>query len=104
MQMCFACSMPLEDQQWIGLETEEQLFCIHCIDEEKNVKSCEEIFQGGVAYFLSADANATREFAEKLTRTVMNNLPYWQDQPNEILSGEKLTAAEVEDYFASFQG
>ncbi len=57
MKFCAACSMPLDSDSVIGLGTDKESFCIHCVNENKQVKSCEEIFEGGVQFFMSVDSS-----------------------------------------------
>lgn len=76
MKNCISCGMPLNKQEEIGAETEKGLLCIHCVDENGNIKSCQEIFDGGVAFFMSVIPNAEKSFTEKITRKNMKMQPY----------------------------
>ena len=104
MKFCAACSMPLESNDVIGLETDNESFCIYCVNEEKEVKSCEEIFEGGVQFFMSVDSSMTRDFAEKIVKKNMRNLPYWQEKEYPCLSGEIATDEEFSSVLAKLQG
>ena len=96
MEFCIACSMPLDNKELIGLKNDQGLFCIHCIDENKKVKSCEEIFEGGIQFFMSIVPNMDRNFAEKITRKNMTGLPYWQGENYPCLNGETATDDEFQ--------
>ena len=104
MKFCAACSMPLESNEVIGLETDNESFCIYCVNEEKEVKSCEEIFEGGVQFFMSLDSSMPRNFAEKLVRKNMRQLSYWQNRENLCLSGETATDEEFNSILSKLQG
>ena len=104
MKFCAACSMPLDSDDVIGLETDHESFCIHCVNEDKEVKSCEEIFEGGVQFFMSLDSSMTRNFAEKLVRKNMKQLAYWQNRDDHCLSGETATDEEFNSIVAKLQG
>ena len=83
---CITCSMPLEHEGEIGAKLPEGFVCIHCAENGK-VKSCKDIFEGGIDFFLSMLPDADRSLAEKLTRRNMKSLPYWQANPDSILNG-----------------
>lgn len=99
MKTCAACSMPLGDEKFIALERGDDVFCIYCVDEHQNVKSCEDIFEGGVQYFVNEE-NVPRAYAEKLTRKNMSMLPHWKGDPSPCLKGEMLTDEEFQSFFA----
>ena len=95
MSHCAACSMPLDDESLIGLRQDKASFCIYCVTAEKQVKSCAEIFEGGVQFFMSLDPTFSRAFAEKNVRKNMLSLDYWQGNTADCLSGE---VASDEDF------
>lgn len=103
MKFCAACSMPLDSDTVIGLDKGNDLFCIHCVNEDKQVKSCEEIFEGGVQFLMSLDSSITRNFAEKNIRKNMRNLPYWQNKDYPCLVGEIATDEEFNQILAKLQ-
>ena len=88
----------------IGLEKDNELFCIHCVNEDKKVKSCEEIFEGGVQFFMSLDSSIARKFVEKNVRKNMKNLSYGQNKEYPCLSGEIATDEEFNQILAKLQG
>ncbi len=92
--------MPFCDVSKIGLETDNNAFCIHCVTEDKKVKSCIEIFEGGVAFFMSLDSNFSRSFIEKCVRRNMLNLPYWKDEGDACLFGDVATEEEFNQVLA----
>lgn len=87
------CGMPLEKKENFALGDENSQFCVYCVNSDGSVKSGEEIFKGGVEFFLGA-LGGERSFAEKITRKNMNNLPYWQEHACEALKGEMATDEE----------
>lgn len=104
MKFCAACSMPLDTEDVIGVETDNESFCIHCVNADKEVKPCEEIFEGGVQFFMSLDSSVTRNFAEKLVRKNMRQLSYWQNRVDLCLSGETATDEEFQSILSKLQG
>ena len=104
MKFCAACSMPLDTEDVIGVETDNESFCIHCVNADKEVKPCEEIFEGGVQFFMSLDSSVTRNFAEKLVRKNMRQLFYWQNRVDLCLSGETATDEEFQSILSKLQG
>lgn len=90
---CHACGMPLEKKEDFAGGNEAANFCLHCADAEGNVRSCEEIFEGGVQFFMSA-TGADRALAERVTRKNMKGLPHWQGKTCAVLEGEEATDAE----------
>ena len=69
------------------------LLCIHDIHQGA-IKSGEEIFEGGIQFYLSTITNGDRDEAVRLTRKNMNTLPYWQAHPFGLLDG--VTASDEE--------
>lgn len=89
--------MPLTNKEEIGSEIEKGSLCIHCVDESGSIKSCQEIFDGGVEFFMSAISNTEKYLAKKITRKNMNMLSYWKDSNEECLQGEEATDEEFQD-------
>lgn len=98
MQFCATCGMPLENNEFIGLHNGDNLFCIYCIDDNKNIKTCEVIFKGGVQYFINEEG-FSKEYAEKVVRKNMSILPYWQGNPSSCLKGAMLSDEEFHNLF-----
>lgn len=98
MKFCAACSMPLEKEEFIALHNTDGDFCIYCVDDQKQVKSCEDIFKGGVQYFINEE-NFSKEYAEKVVRKNMTLLPYWKNNPSACLKGEMLSDEEFKKLF-----
>ncbi len=95
MSSCITCGMPLEGNHVndIGLETAEGPVCVYDV-KDGQVKSAEDIFEGGVLFFLDAAAGGDRALAERLTRKNMSTLPYWQAHPFAELDGEMASDEE----------
>lgn len=90
---CEACGMPMNKKEDFALEDENSKFCLYCVNEDGSVKSCEDIFEGGVQFFMGA-IGGNRNMAEKITRKNMNMQPYWQGKDCAILKGEMATDEE----------
>jgi hypothetical protein len=96
MKTCITCGMPLEGEHEkdFCLEIPEGSVCKHDC-ENGELKSPEEIFKGGVEFFLSsAAADGDRDLAERLTRKNMKSLPYWKYHPFADLDGAEATDEE----------
>lgn len=100
---CAACGMPLEDNALIGLEAENNTFCIYCVDENKTVRPCRDIFNGGVQFFMQ-HVGLDRGLAEKITRKNMHMLHYWHNKPDSCLCGESASDEEFADILAKLRG
>ena len=88
--------MPLTKKEDFAGGDESSNFCLYCVGADGSVKSCEEIFEGGVQYFMNILGN-DRIIAEKITRKNMKEQPYWQGKNCEILNGEVATDSEFAD-------
>ncbi len=95
MKTCITCGMPLEGNHAndIGLETADGLVCKYDV-EDGHIKSAEQIFEGGVTYFAGSVADGDRGLAERITRTNMKALPYWQARPFAQLDGPEASQEE----------
>jgi hypothetical protein len=95
MKTCITCGMPLEGDQAgeIGLELPEGSACIHCV-ENGTLKKPEDIFEGGVQFFLSLMGDDDRGLAERITRKNMSSLDYWKAHPFASLEGPMVTDEE----------
>ncbi len=92
-KFCQACGMPLTKKEDFAKSDENSNFCLYCVNTEGNVKTCEEIFEGGVQFFVS-QIGGERKMAEKITRKNMIGLSYWKDKDCPILKGEMATEEE----------
>jgi hypothetical protein len=92
-KFCEACGMRLEKKEDFAGGDENAKFCLFCVNADGNVKTCEEIFAGGVQFFLS-QFGGDRNMAEKITRKNMSRLPFWQNKDCEVLKGEQATDEE----------
>ena len=73
--------------------------CIHD-SEDGEIKDTEDIFAGGVAYFVDNVTDGDFDLAERLTRRNMLSLEYWQENPFEELEGPIATEAEFKEAMA----
>jgi len=94
MKYCSACGMPLEKTEDFAQGNLESEFCLHCVNEDGSVKTCGEIFAGGVQFFMGVIPGAEKSFAEKIVCKHMNTLSYWQGNNCECLKGEQATDEE----------
>jgi hypothetical protein len=76
---CISCSMPLEKEEDVKAQTEKGPICEYCLGTDGKVKSCEEVFEDGVQFFMNSVPGVDRELAEKVTRKNMRQLPQWAD-------------------------
>ncbi|MEF2175696.1 MAG: zinc ribbon domain-containing protein, partial [Candidatus Absconditabacteria bacterium] len=90
---CIACSMPLIKKEDFWNEDETTNSCTHCTNEDGTIKSGEEIFRGGVDFFVGA-TGVSQDLAEKLVRKNMNQLDYWKGKNEPCLFGEEATDIE----------
>lgn len=96
MKTCAACGMPLTKKEDYFNNDESSNFCIYCVNENGKVKSGEEIFEGGVQFFMN-QIGTDRQTAEKFIRKNMCNQSYWQKNPCEILNGDMATDSEFKE-------
>lgn len=101
---CAACTMPLAKAEDIGATIGAENFCIHCTNPDGSVKTCEEIFQGGVEFFLSTFPDLSKDLAERITRKNMKQLPYWQKDECVCLQGDVATEAEFQEVMKKLKG
>jgi hypothetical protein len=92
-KFCESCGMPLERKEDCAQGDENAQFCVYCVNADGRVKACEEVFQGGVQFFMDS-LGGDRAEAEKITRKNMSQQPYWQGKDCEILKGEMATDEE----------
>lgn len=92
---CIACSMPLIDPADCSHGDLLSPACVHCTDAHGNIKPCEEIFEGGVQFFIQA-TGLPRDMALRIVRKNMKALPYWDGNTSECLLGDVATDEEFE--------
>jgi hypothetical protein len=85
--------MPMANKEDFGCGDEKALTCVHCTNVDGTVKSCEEIFEGGVQFFMGV-TSVSRFDAEKFTRKNMRSLSYWKNKKCSCLDGEVATDKE----------
>ena len=84
--------MPMMEKEDFAKGDESSQFCLYCANEDGSVKSCEEIFNGGVEYMKSVGFDD--DFAERLCRKNMLRLEYWKGKNEQCLSGPVATDKE----------
>ena len=97
MKSCTTCGMPFVGAHAndIGMEIAEGPVCtFDC--QNGALKSAEEIFEGGVQFFVGAVTNGDREQAARLTRKNMQSLAYWQAHPFTLLDGAMASDEELQ--------
>lgn len=97
---CISCGMPLENPEDIGTQTKDGFICHFCINEDGTVKSCEEVFDGGVQFFMQSVPGVDQALAERVTRKNMNNQPLWKNAKNACLKGIEATDKEFNTVLA----
>ncbi len=90
---CASCGMPLIGKDDYAGGDPNAAYCVHCVNEDGSVKACEEVFEGGVQFFMQA-TGADRASAERITRRNMRQQPHWADAKSGVLEGEAATDGE----------
>lgn len=95
MKTCITCGMPLEGSHAndIAFETPDGPVCKHD-GVDGVIKSPEEIFEGGMRFFVNEVTNNDLDLAARLTRRNMRSLPYWKKNPFALLDGPEATDEE----------
>lgn len=94
--------MPMSKKEDFALGDENSKFCLYCTNLDGSVKSCEEIFEGGVQFFMGK-LDGNREMAEKATRKNMNMQSYWKDKDCAVLKGETMSDEEFSELVKKLQ-
>jgi len=78
--------MPMDKPEDFALKDETSEICCFCSNEDGSVKTCEEIFNGGVNYFMGVIKDHDKAFVEKIVRYNMNtNCPYREGKDEIVL-------------------
>lgn len=85
--------MPLNTKEDFAKGDEGANFCQYCVNEDGDVKPCDDIFEGGVQFFMN-QVGSDRVLAEKITRKNMLCQEYWKGKDDEILKGDVATDEE----------
>jgi uncharacterized glyoxalase superfamily protein PhnB len=72
MESCQSCGMPLADAE------PGQMYCQYCTDEEGNLKSYEEVFEGTVAGYFMGMQKMQRKPAEAAAKKHLASMPAWK--------------------------
>jgi hypothetical protein len=90
--------MPMSKPEDFALKDEASEVCCFCSNEDGSVKSCNEIFEGGVNYFMSVLKGYDKSFVEKIVRYNMNtNCPHRKGKDDAILKWEMASPEEFEE-------
>jgi len=95
--LCATCSMPLDKKEDVGLTDGENSFCTYCCDKSGKLRSAEQIFHGGVSFFMHQIEGMSLDLAERVTRRNMKTLTYWKTQKPLILEGHEATDEEYQN-------
>jgi len=101
-QHCEPCGMPMTKKEDFALGDETSEFCLYCVNEDGSVKLCQEVFEGGVQFFMGA-IGGDREMAEKVTRKNMNMQSYWQGRDEPLLRGVEASDEEFAQAMKKFE-
>ncbi len=102
MQICIACGMSMNKTEDFGNHDITSEFCIHCMNRDGSIKSCEEIFEWGVGFFM-AQTWANNILAEKIVRKNMRKLQHRQGGGHEMLEGPVATDDEFSELLQRMQ-
>lgn len=91
---CSTCGMPLEKKEDVGVVNTDGSFCRYCVNKEGAVKNSDQIFAGGVSFFMHTIEGTPLVLAERLTRRNMKSLPYWKARKDKCLEGDEATDEE----------
>ena len=101
MKTCITCGMPFvgAHEKDIGLETAEGPVCVYDV-KDGQIKSPEDIFAGGVQFFMAEVADGDRDLAERITRKNMKSLAHWKAHHFVYLDGPEATDQEFGEAMA----
>ncbi len=87
--------MPMNKPEDFALKDETSEICCFCSNDDGSIKTCEDIFNGWVNYFMSVLQGYDKDFVEKIVRYNMNtNCPYRQGKNETILEWTMTTPEE----------
>ena len=76
IKTCEACGGPVEEGK----------YCAHCLDENGNLKSYEDVMEGGIEWAMSEEGEKVlgqkfedKEEAKKMIEVHMKTLPAWKE-------------------------
>lgn len=102
MEQCESCGMPLANKDDFAGGDEQSKYCKYCVGADGKVKSCEEVFMGGVEFFVGA-TGVNRELAQRIVRKNMRMQPHWKDSDCKMLAGEVATDDEFQSVIDSLR-
>ncbi|MCX6732954.1 MAG: zinc ribbon domain-containing protein [Candidatus Roizmanbacteria bacterium] len=94
---CSTCGMPLEKKEDVGLVNTSGSFCRYCVKKDGKVKTADQIFAGGVSFFMHSIEGTPLALAERITRRNMKSLPFWKARKDQCLVGDEATDEEYAD-------
>ena len=74
---CESCGMPMVHDEVRGGGKKDNRYCVHCTDEEGNLKDREEVREGMVRFYMKSMAKPRAE-AERFVDEHMSKMPAWQ--------------------------
>lgn len=87
--------MPMSKPEDFAEKNVNNEICCFCSNEDGSIKTCEEIFNSGVNYFMGIQNKYDKTFVEKIVRYNMNNnCPYWKGKNESILVGDMASEEE----------
>ncbi|MFH1448651.1 MAG: zinc ribbon domain-containing protein [Candidatus Micrarchaeota archaeon] len=75
---CESCGMPIMHDDVRGGGKKDNKYCLHCTDEEGNLKSREDVREGMIQHYIRSMAKP-REAAEEYVDEHMKNMPAWKE-------------------------
>lgn len=97
---CAACGMPLTTAD-TRLRTGKGPICGYCVGPDGKVRSCTEVFEGTVGFFLRSVPGVSRALAERVARRNLRSQPYWRERDEPVLDGARATRAEFDAVLAA---
>ena len=76
---CYSCGMPLEKASDHALGDINQQFCVHCTNEQGQLKPYEDILSGMANYLVHSQGVAITA-AKEIAKDVLANQPAWRDR------------------------
>ena len=75
-EFCLSCGAPLNVPDMKGLAEQ---YCVHCTDDDGNVKSRDEIKEG-IAMWIARWQGVDHETAERRAEHYMQAMPAWAEE------------------------
>lgn len=75
---CQSCGMPMREPQDFGGGRQDNLYCVHCSDEQGTLKPYEVVLEG-MKDFAMRSMGVSEAEALQMAREGMARLPAWQN-------------------------